>query len=157
MNYKKMMNKAKSSLSKELDLRKFVYRQRLQTTALLGLLSGRQSFFVDKMSQMVIRESSNLEETSLDSGLSDWQVDNMDYATRMVQSSNKVDERLINLYRLKLADQLGIHIGIKNSNLMLRHKTKKRSPWGKRLNSYLTRVIDKGGNVFTGTDVKSHQ
>lgn len=49
-NYKKMMNKAKSSLNKELDLGKFIYRQRLQTTAVLGLLSGRQSFFVDRMS-----------------------------------------------------------------------------------------------------------
>ena len=38
----------------------------------MGLLSGSQSFFVDKMSQLVIRESSNLEETSQDSELSDW-------------------------------------------------------------------------------------
>ena len=36
-----MMNKAKSALDKELDLQKFIYRQRLQTTALLGLLTGR--------------------------------------------------------------------------------------------------------------------
>ena len=28
-------------LNKELDLRKFIYRQRVQTTAILGLLSGR--------------------------------------------------------------------------------------------------------------------
>ena len=67
-----MMNKATSKLDKELDLRKFIYRQRLQTTAILGLLNGRQSFFVDKMSQMVIRESSNLDETSTDGELSDW-------------------------------------------------------------------------------------
>ena len=66
------MNKATSKLDKELDLRKFIYRQRLQTTAILGLLNGRQSFFVDKMSQMVIRESSNLDETSTDGELSDW-------------------------------------------------------------------------------------
>ena len=50
---------------------------------------------------MVIRESSNLDETSSDSELSDWQKDNMDYANRMVQSSSKVDNRLINLYRLQ--------------------------------------------------------
>ena len=78
-----MMLKSESSLAKELDLRKFIYRQRLQTTAILGLLSGGQSFFVDKMSQLVIRESSNLEETSSDSELSDWQRDNMDYAKNM--------------------------------------------------------------------------
>ena len=40
-NYRKMMNKAKSALDKELDLQKFIYRQRLQTTAILGLLTGR--------------------------------------------------------------------------------------------------------------------
>lgn len=150
-NYKRMMNKAKSSLSKELDLRKFIYRQRLQTTALLGLLSGRQSFFVDRMSQLVIRESSNLEETSQDSELSDWQVDNMDYAKRMVQSSNKVDERLINLYRLKIANHLGIHIGLRNPNLILRHKTKQRSAGDKRLKSFLTKIIDKKTDVFTNS------
>ena len=40
-NYSKMINKAQSKLDKELDLRKFIYRQRLQTTAILGLLNGR--------------------------------------------------------------------------------------------------------------------
>ena len=59
-------------MTKEMDLKKFIVRQRLQTTALLGLLSGRQSFFVDKMSQMIIRESSNFEDTSSDQDLSDW-------------------------------------------------------------------------------------
>ena len=41
------------------------------TNSVLGLLSGSQSRFVDKMSQLVIRESSNLEETSSDAELSD--------------------------------------------------------------------------------------
>jgi len=40
-HYKKMMFAAKSKVSKELDLRKFIHRQRLTTTALLGLLDGR--------------------------------------------------------------------------------------------------------------------
>ena len=99
-----MMMKSESSLTKELDLRKFIYRQRLQTTAILGLLSGAQSFFVDKMSQLVIRESSNLEETSSDDELSDLQgKDTMDYAKNMTLSDNKIDERLINLYRIRKA------------------------------------------------------
>lgn len=80
-------------------------------TAILGLLSGRQSFFVDKMSQMVIRESSNLEETSSDNDLSDWQRDNMDYVKKMTDSNNKVDKKLLNLYRIRKAHQLGIHLG----------------------------------------------
>lgn len=52
-------------------------------TALLGLCSGRQSSFVDKMAQLVIRESSNMEETSSDAELSDWQRDNMEYVNVM--------------------------------------------------------------------------
>lgn len=40
-HYKKMMFAAKSKVDKELDLRKFIHRQRLGTTALLGLLDGR--------------------------------------------------------------------------------------------------------------------
>lgn len=103
-NYRQMLLKSQSKISKELDLRKFIYRQRLQTTAILGLLTGRQNFFVDKMSQLVIRESSNLDETSDDSELSDWQQDNMDYAKALAESRNKVDERLINLYRIRKAN-----------------------------------------------------
>ena len=59
--YKKMMQKANSRIEKELDLRKFILRQRMQVTALLGLLNSHQSLFVDKMSQMVIRESDNFD------------------------------------------------------------------------------------------------
>ena len=49
-NYKRLLLKSRSALTKELDLKKFIIRQRLQTTAILGLLTGQQSFFVDKMS-----------------------------------------------------------------------------------------------------------
>jgi hypothetical protein len=68
------------------------------------------------MSQMVIRESSNLDETSSDSELSDWQRDNMDYAKNMTMSVDKVDERLINIYRIRKAHQMGIHLGFNLQN-----------------------------------------
>ena len=48
-------------IRKELDLRKHLKRQRVNATDILGLLSGRQSFFVDKMAQMVIREDDSHE------------------------------------------------------------------------------------------------
>ena len=80
-------------------------------TAILGLLSGRQSYFVDKMSQLIIRESSNLEETSDDSDLSDWQRDDMTHMQEMFTSSNKVDQRFIDLYKVRKAHQLGVKIG----------------------------------------------
>lgn len=98
-----MMLKSQSSIAKEMDLRKFIHRQRTTMTALLGLCSGRQSFFIDKLAQLVIRESSNMEETSSDAELSDWQRDSMDYVKLMTQSTNKVDSRLIELYRIRKA------------------------------------------------------
>ena len=80
-------------------------------TAILGLLSGRQSYFVDKMSQMIIRESSNLEETSDDKDLSDWEREDMRNMQHMFTSSNKVDQRFIDLYKVRKAHQLGVKIG----------------------------------------------
>ena len=54
--YRRFMNKSRSRVSKELDFQKFILRQRVNTTAVLGLLSSRQSFFVDKMAQMVLKD-----------------------------------------------------------------------------------------------------
>ena len=39
--YQKLLNKSKSSFDKEMDLRKFIQRQRVQTWAILGLLTGK--------------------------------------------------------------------------------------------------------------------
>ena len=66
------------------------------------------------MSQMVIHESSNFEDTSSDNQLSDWGADNMHYADQMIQSRNKVDNRLIDLYKIRKASQQGLHLGFKN-------------------------------------------
>ena len=95
-------------MDKELDLRKFIHRQRVFTTAILGLLSGTQSRFVDKMSQLVIRESSNLEETSSDQELSEPLNQDENYTAKMIKSQDKVDKRLVNLYKLRKAEQHGI-------------------------------------------------
>ena len=65
----------------------------------------------------MIRESSNLEETSSDNELSDWQRDNMDYAKVMIESENKVDQRLLNVYRIRKAQQHNINFG-SNSQLI---------------------------------------
>ena len=103
--YNWWLNKSQSSITKEMDLRKFIFRQRLTTNAMLGLLSGRQSFFVDKMSQLIIRESdSQTEYTSSDNELSDWNEDNMRYVEKMAHSTSHVDKRLMNLYIVCKAD-----------------------------------------------------
>ena len=57
-------------------------------TSLMALLSGRQKLFVDKMSQMLIRESSNMDITSEDAELSATMVGNLlevnSLVTRMI-------------------------------------------------------------------------
>jgi len=63
------------------------------------------------MSQLILRESSNMDETSSDDELSDWQRDDMIYVKRMMQSSNKTDQRLIKLYKVQKANKDGIHLG----------------------------------------------
>ena len=82
-----------------MDLRKFIFRQRLTANVMLGLLSGRQSFFADKMSQLIIRESdSESEMTSSDNELSDWKEDNMRTVNKMATSTSQVDKRFMKLY-----------------------------------------------------------
>ena len=83
--YKKKMLKSKHKLEKELDLRKFVHRQRVFTTAAIGLLTGAQSLFVNKMAQMVIRESSDTN-TSADDELDDMQKTDTLYVKKMMLS-----------------------------------------------------------------------
>ena len=55
------------------------------------------------MSQMLIRESSNFEETSDDEELSDWGKDDLKYANKLALSTDRVDRRLIDLYMIKKA------------------------------------------------------
>ena len=70
--YKRMLVKSTTRMDKELDLQKFLHRQRILVTSLLGLLRGRQSSFVDYHRQLVVRESTDMENTSSDAELDDW-------------------------------------------------------------------------------------
>ena len=80
------------------------------------------------MSQLNIRESSNFEDTSSDSELSDWQKDNMAYAEKMTASKEEVDKRLINLYMIMKADQMGHFFGFNNDLLTGRKRAPIRKP-----------------------------
>lgn len=82
--------------------------------AILSLLSGRQAFLIDKMSQLVIRESSNLEETSSDAELNDWPIESMHYAKKMALSSNRTDQKILSMYKIRKAHERGIHLGFEN-------------------------------------------
>ena len=99
---------------KELDLQKFIHRQRLWTTSLIGLLNGRQTMFVNKMSQLVIRESSDSQNTSEDHELSDQGHDEINHINKMMHSGSQVDKRLIELFKVRQADQKSIRMSQNN-------------------------------------------
>ena len=61
-----MMNKAESKVAKELDIVKFIKRQRFTQYASTALMSSHQQFMTDKMSSMLIRESSDLDDGTSD-------------------------------------------------------------------------------------------
>ena len=65
------MQHAESRITKELDMQKFLHRQRVFTTAALGLMTGNQVSFVDKFSQLAvaIHESTDYGSTSQDEEL----------------------------------------------------------------------------------------
>mmetsp|Transcript_10913 Transcript_10913/g.14719 ORF Transcript_10913/g.14719 Transcript_10913/m.14719 type:complete len:113 (+) Transcript_10913:1421-1759(+) len=88
-----------------MDLQKFLHRQRVYLSSLLGLLKGNQSAFVDKFSQLVIRESSEHAGTSDDDELSDWADRPLDFIKRMQRSKNHIDRRFLDIFKLRLQDQ----------------------------------------------------
>ena len=66
------------------------------------------------MSQMVLRESSNFEETSDDEELSDWGLDDLRFANKLAKSKETVDKRLVDIYMLKKAHEKGVVFGFEN-------------------------------------------
>ena len=100
-----MLSKAHSRISKELDLQKFIHRQRVFITATLSLLNGNQKSYADKYSQLVIRESSDFNATSSDAELSDWRADEMRFIENMQNHEGQIDKRLFDIFRLRKEDQ----------------------------------------------------
>ena len=90
---RKQLKKSLIQIDKELDLKKFLYRSRINVASLLGLLTSKQSAFVDKMSQIVIRESSDFDETSEDDELESrqYEKDMNFFVQKMVRSKDVVD------------------------------------------------------------------
>ena len=54
-----------------LDLEKLIHRLRLSVFTAMGTLTADQSVFVDKLSRVIVRESSDFENTSSDNELSE--------------------------------------------------------------------------------------
>lgn len=95
-----MLGKAETSVNKELDLIKFIQRQRQNTFSNLATLNARQQFMVDKMSTMLIRESSDLNDrTDTDDELMQENVVDIEHHSRKIfLSKKKMDRRIIQAY-----------------------------------------------------------
>ena len=101
--YKKMLAKATSSVKKELDLIKFIQRQRLQTFTTLSVFNSRQKYVADKMSTMIIRESSDLNDQTEDDFELEQEnlLDIQNHSRTIFNSQNQVSQRLIEAYKVK--------------------------------------------------------
>ena len=89
--YHRLLRKSRIQIDKELDLQKFIHRSRVQVTSMLGLLTAPQSVFVDKISQIVVRESTDFNKTSTDDELASKLKDLDLFAKKMVVSKDKTD------------------------------------------------------------------
>lgn len=109
---RKQMARSSSRVTKELDIVKFIRRQRLNAFAVMSLLNGRQKFFVDHMSQLTMRESSNFEETSCDNELDNSYESRKNlvsahmYTKGMLASSDQVDNRILDIYRIRKVKEI---------------------------------------------------
>ena len=115
MKNKKLLRKSLTQIDKELDLKKFLHRSRVTFASLLGLLTSKQSAFVDRMSRVAIRESTDLDVTTDDDELESKQFEkdmNL-FVQRMVKSTDQIDQRFINLYRVRKAHENKVRIGFK--------------------------------------------
>lgn len=66
----------------------------------MALLSDKQSYVVDKMSQLEFKESTDFSQTSNDSELERAEPENVSTYSQLAMSKNKVDMKLVNIYLL---------------------------------------------------------
>ena len=87
-------------LDQELDLKRFIKRQRATTMAVLGLLSGRKSRLVDKLSELVIGSEIGSGNEHFDSGEDLDQEKIKDIDKRLIERGEKIDKRFMRIYQM---------------------------------------------------------
>ena len=94
-----------------MDLQKFIFRQRLQTTAVLALLKGRQLSIIDKMSELVVSSASDRICSSSDDELNLLTQQAFNGSIKkMIKSEHKTDKRIVNQYMIRQAHKRGIYL-----------------------------------------------
>ena len=107
-DYRKKLDKAAAQIEKEMDLEKFIRRQRQNTLAILSLLSGRQIRLVTNMSRLTVSDGSESSKFSDDVKNSDNFGDRKTrvqfaerYAKQTFNSTDKVDKQIIQLLNVR--------------------------------------------------------
>ena len=75
-------------------------------TGMLSVLNGSQRVFADRFSQLVMRESTDTDQTSSDRELSDWEVWDFDFTSMNGQKKSPIDDRLLELVNLRIRDRI---------------------------------------------------
>ena len=114
-SYRRLLNRSEKLLAKEFDIRKFIQRQHVAMTALLGILSGPQIQLVDHQSKKLINESSVTASDCSDSDYEIWSSKTMDFVHKLTRSQSKVDERIMKLYRLQRLKSVSAVLGEETS------------------------------------------
>ena len=98
-----MLGKSQITVAKELDLVKFFKRQRISMYAILTLLNGRQQYVIDNLSNMLMRESSDFDDSTDDDKELDLEKvpDIENHGSNIFKSKMPKDQRLVSLYRIK--------------------------------------------------------
>ena len=106
-------------IEKELDLQKIIHRLRIVLFTSMGLLTADQSVYVDKLSHVVVNESSDNEETSDDDELKEFKagVDLKIAVRRMLKSTKEKDKRFMNIYRVNRAQEKGYSLALNEADM----------------------------------------
>ena len=102
-----MINKSQNQVRKELDLQKFIQRQRVLITALLGFLKPHQNWFVHKFSRLTIKERSEGEASSSDREFSDSNEQKERFVNRIFLCQTGVDQRFFNMLNMRCHNSFG--------------------------------------------------
>ena len=94
------MRKSMNIIKKEMDLPKFIHRQRAMSFALMSLFTKSQRYMVDKMSRLVIRESDNMANTSLDDEIENETLGGSSMGA-ILASQDKINKRLVKSFQAR--------------------------------------------------------
>ena len=105
--YRRLMKISEIKYEKEMDLKRFVLRQRYLTHAVLSLMTGEQQSFLAKLSAPLVREPTDTATASEEEAGSNWGEDKMSYLERMQTRGEPISHRLLKIFEIKQKVQHG--------------------------------------------------